>query len=307
MGGIWRNKSYLDDHGHPVKGAVYELYNSKDEKLTVTDWDSLDTDNIWNKIIWKKDNTIDDLQNIVAEKGDIYIWICELDSDFNPKIVVEAKKIERLEQLPLGKRIVGHFFDDDTTIISREPTGNEDRKVNVKVGKVTDKSLLQALKNKEANSLQKLLTYAKSADAVYNDKLPLGDSRETIFSSANIVSNEYYYVYMELDDKNGTYYPVEDVSLYQSYGSGLYDYLDNGFTWNLEDETTTPDEENKKPTQQEEDQDKNTVQKNEKVDNTIAQGTLPQTGLYNIILITTLTLITFIVFIGIKLKKYKGV
>ncbi len=294
-----KNVTLINDNNYYV-----HVSHNKDEKLNVTDWESLDTDNVWNKIIWKDDNTIYDLQDIVAEKGDIYIWICEFDSDFIPKIVVEARKIERLEQLPFGTRLDAHFFNDVTHIYSCEPEGNKDRKVNVKIGTVADKSILQAIKNKETNSLQKLLIYAKSADAIYNDTLPLGDSKQTILGSGNIINNEYYYVYMELDDENGTYYPVEDVSLYQSYGSGLYNYLDNSFIWNLEDDTAKPNEENK-DTQQKEDESKNPSQIKAEVDNTTAKGILPQTGQECVMVSVLFVFIVFLIIAGVKLKNIK--
>jgi len=44
---------------------------------------------------------------------------------------------------------------------------------------------------------------------------------------------------MQLDDENGKYYPVKDISLYQAHISEsaevtLADYLDSNFTWNIE-------------------------------------------------------------------------
>ena len=87
------------------------------------------------------------LDNIAAENGDLYIWVCEVDKLTSvPKILVNAKKIERLTQLPLGSRVITNLEDDLTTILSREPLGDNTRKINVKIGHVSDTSILKSIK-----------------------------------------------------------------------------------------------------------------------------------------------------------------
>ncbi len=293
-----------------IEGNDYYIHvsHNKDEKLTVTDLESIDINNIWNKTM--VNNEISDLNDIVAENGDIYIWICELDSKFVPKIVVEAKKIDRKTQNALGDRIFASFSNDNTLISCWEPLGNENRKVSVKIGIVTDNSILKAIKNGETNSMQRLLTYAISADSIYNEKMSLGTSK-TITKSMNLVANKFYYAYLKVDDENGKYYPIEDVELYQGMGhiNESTDLVDRDIiAWDYIEEETPPKKEentNKPPVAQ-----KNNIinqPKEQETDNTVAKGKLPQTGLRNIAFIASIAAIICIIYIGIKIKKYRDI
>ena len=102
-----------------------------------------------------------------------------------------------------------YFLNEETSTHLFEAYSYENaRKINVKIGKVTDKSILRAIKNGETDCLQKLLDYAKNADSIYTGTVPLGRA-ESITNKLNLVNDEYYYVYMVLDDENGKYFPVE--------------------------------------------------------------------------------------------------
>ena len=197
------------------------------------------------------------ISKYLEKSGDIYVWIYETQIVNNVrqnKCIIEAQKIER----PALK----------------------------KIGKVTDKSILRAIKNGETDCLQKLLDYAKNADSIYTGTVPLGRS-ESITNKLNLVNDEYYYVYMVLDDENGKYFPVEDVSLYQALtyekdgktSKNLFDYLNDNFKWNLGNDDTT-------------------------IDNTTATGKLPQTGASIVIYVAiTLVIVAGVIF-AIKYKKY---
>ncbi len=287
-----------------VEGNEYRVHlsHNKDENLTVLDFDSIyDNLDVWSGHIGLE-NVIDDSKHntdkIVSEKGDIYISICEIDGKYNiPKILIKGQKIERLEQLPLGSRLKAFFFNDYTSTYCWETTGKEDRKINVKIGTISDKTILKSIKNGESGCLDRLLAYAKTAQSIYTGTVPVGDSKE-IVSSMNLVDDGYYYVYMQLEDENGKYYPVEDVSLYQAMigdtiGKNLCDYLDSDFKWNLEEEPI--DNTQKEPVDD--------TKKDEPIDNTVASGKLPQTGIscgivFAIIMVVGIGIIT--------LKKYRN-
>lgn len=278
-----KNVTLLEDNDYYV-----HVSHNKNEELTVTNFESLDTENVWNKQIWDDDYTIDGLQDIVETKGDIYVWICELDSDNTPQIVVSAKKIERLEQLPVGKRFSASFADDDTYIQCWE--FDTERKVNVKIGVVSDKSILEAIKNKQNDGYQRLLEYSKSAKSIYNGTLPQSTSKSVI-NSLNIVDGEFYYAYFELENKDGKYYPVEDVALYQGYVYGKSKDLIEEIRWDKLDKK---------------EQSKTPVSGEKEKDNTTATNNFPYTGVPCII-ISSIALIISTSIIAIKLKKYKGV
>lgn len=230
------------------------------------------------------------ISKYLEKSGDIYVWIYETQIVNNVrqnKCIIEAQKIERPALKKIGTRMKCYFLNEETSTHLFEAYSYENaRKINVKIGKVTDKSILRAIKNGETDCLQKLLDYAKNADSIYTGTVPLGRS-ESITNKLNLVNDEYYYVYMVLDDENGKYFPVEDVSLYQALtyekdgktSKNLFDYLNDNFKWNLGNDDTT-------------------------IDNTTATGKLPQTGASIVIYVAiTLVIIAGVIF-AIKYKKY---
>ncbi|MGN1297699.1 MAG: hypothetical protein ACI4VH_04665 [Clostridia bacterium] len=231
-------------------------------------------------------NLNSEFKNLLAEAEDVYVTICELDNTTNtPRIVLNSKKIERLSHLPLTQRITAYFFNDCTSTFCWEPHGEEiERKVNYKIGKVTDVALLQSLKNGDANALTKLMEYAKKADTIGTGTLKLGEDK-TITDKLDLVDDEYYYVYLEIDTENGKYREIEDVSLYQalvsdSVGKELHSMVDKNFHWNIDGEVSSPKE-----------------------DTTIAKfSKLPNTGISLVVVITALgfSIVSIILF-----KKYK--
>ena len=229
------------------------------------------------------------ISKYLEKSGDIYVWIYETQIVNNVrqnKCIIEAQKIERPALKKIGTRMKCYFLNEETSTHLFEAYNYENaRKINVKIGKVTDKSILRAIKNGETDCLQKLLDYAKNADSIYTGTVPLGRS-ESITNKLNLVNDEYYYVYMVLDDENGKYFPVEDVSLYQALtyekdgktSKNLFDYLNDNFKWNLGNDDT--------------------------IDNTTATGKLPQTGASIVIYVAiTLVIVAGVIF-AIKYKKY---
>lgn len=243
--------------------------------------------------------------------GDIYVWLYEeqVNSEENKdvhKAIVAGQKVERPALPALGGRIKCYFFGKGSasgagytsTFVStpRDISKNE-RKINLKIGRISDKDILRSIQKGEKDCLSKLLAYAKSAKSVYTGTVPIGESA-SITSKFDIVNDGYYYVYMELEDENGKYYPVEDVSLYQgcvsdSVGKNLFDYLSDEFKWNLDDDgTSTPTTPAKQP-------------ENNNPDNTTAPvRRLPQAGEKMTIVAAIAGIIVLAVIFARKFKKY---
>ena len=232
-------------------------------------------------------------------KSDTYLYIVEeqLNDETNKyenKFIVSNYKVTWPQRRSLGSRIKGYFFNDATsTFISeisdeRETAGTN---ISVKIGRVTDTNILRAIQRGDSDCLSKLLNYAKSANSVYNGTVVYKglEDAPTITDKFDLVDEAYYYVYMVVDDEDGEYYPIEDVSLYQALvdddiGKNLFDYLDDNFKWNLEEETPPPPA--KEP------------------DDTTVQGKLPQTGQAIVIGVTCIGLVTLTVIFAKKIKKY---
>ncbi len=91
-----------------------------------------------------------------------------------------------------------------------------------------------------------------------------------------------------MEDENGKYYPVEDVSLYQglvseTVGKNLFDYLDDNFKWEIANGNG-----------------------NNVIDPTIAPGVYPRTGAI-VIGTVGIALIGISILLFIKNMKYRDV
>lgn len=276
---------YLKGTGLKEDGKYYGFISNGKIAPTVPDTGWIENENL--PVTNKPGFSI---SKYLEKSGDIYVWIYETQIVNNVrqnKCIIEAQKIERPALKKIGTRMKCYFLNEETSTHLFEAYNYENaRKINVKIGKVTDKSILRAIKNRETDCLQKLLDYAKNADSIYTGTVPLGRS-ESITNKLNLVNDEYYYVYMVLDDENGKYFPVEDVSLYQALtyekdgktSKNLFDYLNDNFKWNLGNDDTT-------------------------IDNTTATGKLPQTGASIVIYVAiTLVIVAGVIF-AIKYKKY---
>lgn len=253
------------------------------------------------EVSWRREeiNTSGALDRIFERAGDIYVWLVEKNYENESYGEPYKTKIDRPQLRKLGTRINGSFMNDKTRMFFWEPrdiTREEgSRKVNIKIGTEDDHNVLMSIKNGESDCLQKLLNYAKQASSpIYTGKVPLGDS-SSITSNMNLDNNNNYYVYMEMDDENEIYFPVEDVSLYQAIvteetGKNLFDYLDDNFKWDIEN-ITIPE-----------------VTGGGKTDPTIATVTkLPNTGI-NIIIAMIAGLVVIASLIGyLKYRKYKDI
>lgn len=281
------------------KESIYYIYitSGKNKPTYTTQKNNRITDDGYTMIITngKATQFNNETTKALELNEDIYAWIVESKSfsengyeyKYENKFILEEYKVERPALNNIGERIRGYFFEDYISLFNWNPTDlkNEDkRKIKIKIGTVNDNAILKSLEKKEAGALNKLLTYAKSAKAVYTDSLKSGKTNLKISDKMKITYKQFYYVYFELDDENGKYYPVEDVMLYQGGLTSLNNYLDGNLKWNFNEEnnsTSTP------------------------TDTTITPDKkLPQTGEKIAIIGTIGIAVVVAVVLGIKAKKY---
>lgn len=261
---------------------------------------------------------------------DIYVSILEKKESGKENLSVTAQKIERPELLPkLGNRFHIFFNRNGTNTFFWAPNlnkygGSIDRTLKIKIGQVTDTTVLKSIKNNKATGLKELLDYAKKANEYqYVGTIQYQHSKnsgitESLTAKMNLTDGAYYFAYIELDDEDGVYYPVEDIALYQAKGTtDLVRYPKEEFVWNIpeegNEEENKPEDENE-PQEKPEDskQENNQKEENNKKDETIkdttkAEGVLPQTG-EPIIYIIGIVIVSAMIGIGyLKIKKYKDI
>lgn len=261
------------------KGAEFTPDNSTENQVGAFSLKSIRDDKITE---FNHENV---LLDYIERNANMYISIIEDKNDESDKTkkVLADYELKRPNLLPLGQRIQSYFFNDKTSTFLNEPHKTKDRKINLKIGKVTDNNILLSIKNGEKNCLQKLMNYAKNSQSIYTGTVALGESN-SITSKMDLVDEAYYYVYMEMDDESGKYYQIEDISLYQAVVGDtrkmLFDYLSSDFKWNLGNAPLNTDNNNKN------NEDKNNDNKNvetSKNDNSVANKIIPKTGLKSII------------------------
>ena len=238
---------------------------------------------------------------------DLYLWIIQEKKlpdyyynatgnhiRYSTKLLVEGKKLDRIELQPLN--LILQTFDigywNNTTTNEKEnytyidfnfPSNTENRKFKLKIGKISDSAILSKIKNNDYSGIVELLSYAKSNDAVYSQDLTTTStayfrSDNALFDGNNLLENKaYYYIYAEFDDEEGKYYPIEGVTLGQAWLSSENDswdllaYTSSDFQWDNFNPSTENQTENK--------------------DNTTAPTEIPQTGATGFILIVATALI----------------
>lgn len=261
----------------------------------------------------KSDNNFitNGLGKYIALNQDLYLWVWESDYK-NEELVVKGVKIEKPELPKYTNAFTDscHLVHNSTIITFNFPIGNtkdQSRKINVKVGKISDNKLLQKLYKENEAGFSDLLNYAKTSDSLYNNTITSNhfsgyftpDESLPNFDSSKLEDDAYYFLYVELDDENGKYIPAEAVtfaqaSLYNDTGAWyLFFYGSSDFQWSNMDIGTETD-------------DKKDEQKPNN-DNTVSNKIIPATGEKAVIGIIALLLIITVA-TRFKLKnKYNGI
>ena len=162
------------------------------------------------------------------------------------------------------------------------------------------------------------------------------ESDEPLFDGFSLLQDKaYYYLYVEFDDENGKYYPIEEgLQLVQGivfdgdeYYAAFWDLIeivDEDFTWNLEDSeldnsesgeqtgentnTNTNTGVNNTNTNVNNNTNNNaTVNNTNEVDNTTSTGKLPQTGKEVGFVLLIASLFTMGVFAYSKYNKFRDI
>ena len=260
---------------------------------------------------------------------DLYIWVVEeihipgyyneegSYTSYSVRFAVEGKKLERPALPPLNLIIksshIGEWKSSDNTaedaytfINFYFPTDTEQRKFTLKIGKVTDNSILNKIKNEDYSGIQDLLQYAKTHEAIYTENLTTTyegyfRSDKALFDGKKLLTDDaYYYMYVQFDDENGKYFPVEGVTLGQAYISSasehwfLTAYTESDFNWDGLTSTYTPSD--NKPTSAQ-----------TKPDPTVAPTSIPQTGQNVIVVIAIASVVGLGVYTYRRLKNYRDV
>ena len=259
-----------------VKDNKYVIYISG-EKKQVTNEDLKNFQSNNKEIVkiendeykWYSDKLIE-----LLEKGqDIYMSIVTLKKDKSSEIediVIDQYKMAEYPYYFKDYRafqysnINNSFYQIITNFVSNNKNA---RKAKIKIGKITDDTILNKYKQNPIPTTDELISFAKKDSGIFNNVLSEDDTfynmsfekRTQLFDGINkLERGKYYYIYLSTDDEDGKYKHQEAITIAQANNMieklniwDLFLYGDEKFKWS--EETITND-------------------------NTTAKGRLPQTG-----------------------------
>ncbi len=276
-----------------VKNGVFSLLKDKNSKTTL------------NLVI------SEEIMDKMVSNKDMYLWVIEkpeykVNADNTPKFVkfsseTESVKLNRVAEPTYADAFFATdmTYNSDQIILNFTSSENGQRNMQIKIGKITDKAILQKIKDQNATGFSDLMRFAKSDKSFYNKtskidvkgygiKYEAGTGYDTNLSiidiGKNLEDDAYYYLYVKMDDENGKYIAQEAVTLGQSsvIEDGkwyIFFYGNEDFKWGDLGSATT--------------------------DGTQMPGKLPQTGQAILIPISVVAAISVGIFFAKKYKKYE--
>ena len=191
-----------------------------------------------------KTTASDLLASYVELNQDLYATILDRIYLGNRNIVKYGEKLTKYSEPNYNDALRYTFISSANTQIVTNYTHStkNNRKIQIKVGKITDIGILQKIKNNDANGFSNLMTYAKSNSGLYDQVLDSKEHSDSIEYTATksidlqgLQDEEYYYLYVKPIDENGKYVSTEAVTLGQAYVSNdywsLHFYGSSDFKW----------------------------------------------------------------------------
>ncbi len=204
-------------------------------------------------------NEISDYLELGKEQ---YVFVYEQylndNSEQVNKLVLDKVKLDK----PAQKKYTDAFFatfmsrtnsssNNDVQILFNTPWGdNTVRKIHIRIGKISNDTVLKDIYNKKSNAFENLLNYSKTATAFYDKVLNSNtdayisaggiklSEANPMFDISNIIKDDYYFLYAVVEDENGKYVKTEGVTLARASKSSLdknayslFFYGSDNFTW----------------------------------------------------------------------------
>ncbi len=173
--------------------------------------------------------------------GNIYLWIKEeyinAEGQTEQAYRVADQELDRAKIAKYTELFSSTFIEKDKTQIEfNMPSYSENRKCNIKIGKITDNNLLKTIKEDYEKGFEELINYAQSSSSIFDKKLNVQNDEITEnLGLPTLDAGSYYYMYAQFDDESGKYYPIEGITIAQagSTGKTLNFYGTDNFKWNI--------------------------------------------------------------------------
>lgn len=260
------------------ENSSYNLYiTSSDSKPDITSLNSSE------KILLTYDKEKNKLTSVDKDKvagkvelnQDLYATIVETkNKEGKDSIVTYGNKLTRYAEAKYSDAFWATFMtnDGDQIITNFTHAKENNRKIEIKIGKITDISILNKIKSQDSTGFSELLNFAKSSTAIYDKTLDadkddwyaieynsgtsgsVGTSTNSVIGLKGLQNDGYYYLYVKTDDENGKYISNEAVTLARAndlgdlrwsmhfYGSSDFKWADFGEVTDGGDDSIAPGE-----------------------------------------------------------------
>lgn len=124
-------------------------------------------------------------ESFVQLNQKLNLWIVEdqyNQGNYSYKYVVEGKELTRPEYPKYANVFwATQFTHNSTQLMFTVPWGDNTRKINLRIGKITDNSILNKIKNNDITGFEELLEYGKTQTAIYDNQLTSTKTRFLFF------------------------------------------------------------------------------------------------------------------------------
>ena len=180
-----------------------------------------------------------DANELFAADSDFYVTIFERKVQdgglVEQRVLIEGTKITKPAENQLGDRVNYRFYDESnengSNAVVRETTSINQKSIKLVIGKITDETLIDKIRDKKQDGYRELLEYVKTnpnKDITFDGAFdytqrsgdPLGGGsnawdRTLTTNRIGVKDKNYYYVYSLITNVNGTYRSFEDVDIYE--------------------------------------------------------------------------------------------
>lgn len=153
----------------------------------------------------------------VEYNRDIYASVVEdvyEEGTLKYKRRVEFQKLEKYEEPKYSDAFINSEINNNSSTMTFNFThGNlYDRKYQLKIGKVTNKKILNKIKNGEKVGFEELLNYSKETTGIFDEDIEIqkgntltykASGEEPINNIKGLENGEYYFVYVKANDNRG--------------------------------------------------------------------------------------------------------
>lgn len=153
----------------------------------------------------------------VEYNRDIYASVVEdvyEEGTLKYKRRVEFQKLEKYEEPKYSDAFINSEINNNSSTMTFNFThGNlYDRKYQLKIGKVTNKKILNKIKNGEKVGFEELLNYSKETTGIFDEDIEIqkgntltykASGEEPVNNIKGLENGEYYFVYVKANDNRG--------------------------------------------------------------------------------------------------------